>query len=366
MTGRAAAVRNRLLVAAGAVLLAWLFGWTDDAGLLMLLVALVALALAIMRGIFGGLPVLLHWLLRYRAVDIGLRQLGDIIGEHEDDMRRAGLVVSQGLRRPSLLMSMARRRPHHPRPAPDLVPRLRHAPDDGGIVVSLEAVRAGMSQEEILLALPRLRSAWGVDVVEATARPGGRVVDFRIPMTAHALGEAEDRDLEPRSPRVLGAEDTERRVDARDRAAFERGEADGQERGRGAQRGAARPPDAPPVTVVGGRELRTETIDRTRPPRIRPQLEPDEHGRYELTMLPEDAARTFAPRSTTEGDEGPNPSTDEIPVIEAPTSLPTRATAHRPTSPRTDLNGGGERRNPTDVDERSLRLGAHWRTGKER
>ncbi|GAB2611683.1 hypothetical protein [Pseudactinotalea suaedae] len=365
MTGRAAAVRNRLLVAAGAVLLAWLFGWTDDAGLLMLLVAVVALALAVMRGMFGGLPVLLHWLFRYRAVDIGLRQLGDIIGEHEDDMRRAGLVVPQGMRRPSLLMSMARRRPHHPRPAPDLVPRLRHAPDDGGIVISLEAVRAGMSQEEILRALPRLRSAWGVDVVEATARPGGRVVDFRIPMTEHALREAEGGGLEPRSPRVLRAEEVERRVDARDRAALDRAETDVPERAHRAQNSAARPPDAPPVTVVGGRAPRTETINRSRPPRIQPQLEPDERGRYELTMLPEDAARTFAPRSTTD-DDGPNPSTDEIPVIEAPTNLPTRATAHRPTSPRTDLNGGGDRRNPTDVDERSLRLGAHWRTGKER
>ncbi|WP_420110798.1 hypothetical protein [Pseudactinotalea sp.] len=354
MTHRVAAVRNRLLVAAGAVLLAWLFGWSSDLGLVMLVIAVVAGVLAIMRGAFGGLPVLVHWVFRYRTLDIGLRQLGDIIGEHQDDMRRAGLVVSQGMRRPSLVMSMARRRRYQPRPAPDLVPRLRHRPDDGGIVLSLEAVRAGMSQEEIVRALPRLKSAWGVDVVEATARPGGRVVDFRIPLTEDAVREAADRDdLEPASPRVRPREETERRVEP---------ERDRPEPARAAP-GPDRPPDAPPVTVVGGREPRTETISRSRPPRIQPQLEPDERGRYELTMLPEDAARTFAPRPPEER----NPSTDEIPVIEAPTSLPTRATSHRSTPRRPEVNGGGERSNPTDLDERQMRLGGlHWRTGRER
>lgn len=351
MTARTAAVRNRLLVAVGAVLVAWLFGWTSDAGLAMLLAAVIALALAVMRGAFGGLPVLLHWLMRYRRVDIGLRRLGDIIGEHEDDMRRAGLVVSPGLRRPSLVMSMARRRrPYQPRPAPDLLPRLRHAPYEGGIVVSLEAVRAGMSQEEILDALPRLRSAWGVDAVEATPRPGGRVVDFRIPLTAEALGEPEWDDLEPVSPRVPRPEAGRPRGHTRDEDPVE-------------DPGLARPPDAPPVTVVGGREARTETISRARPPRIQPQIEPDEHGRYELTMLPEDAARTFAPRPLE--NDGRNPTTDEIPVIEAPTSLPVHTAARKQPSRRPEVNGG-ERRNPTDVDERGLRLGAHWRTGKER
>lgn len=349
MTRRAAAVRNRLLVAVGALLLAWLFEWTSDAGLLMLLVAFVALVLAVLRGAFGGLPVLLHWLFRYRQVDIGLRQLGDIIGEHADDMRRAGLVVTQGARRPSLLWSLtSRRRYRAPRPAPDLIPRLRHAPDDGGIVISLEAVRAGMSQEEILSALPRLKSAWGVDLVHATARPGGRVVDFRIPMTDDARRQSADLDdLEPVSPRVLRSEETERRADAEQRRS---------------RPGPERPPDAPPIAVAGS-QPRTETISRTRPPRIQPQLEPDERGRYELTMLPEDAARTFAPRAPDER----APSTDEIPVIEAPTSLPTHATAARPPARRPEVNGGGERINPTDLDEREMRLGGlHWRTGKER
>ncbi|WP_156253173.1 hypothetical protein [Pseudactinotalea terrae] len=355
MTGRASAVRNRLLVAGLAVLLAWLFEWTSDAGLLMLLLAVVALLLAIMRGAFGGLPVLLHWLLRYRKVDIGLRQLGDIIGEHEDDMRRSGLVVSRGMRRPSVLWALTRRRAPQARPLPDLVPRLRHAPYDGGIVVSLEAVRAGMSQQEILDALPRLRSAWGVDDVEATARSGGRVVDFRIPMTEDALAGAEPtspRDgREPRSPRVLRAEEAaggERRSHEEEDAACEPG--------------LRRPPDAPPVTVVDGREARTETINRAYPPRIRPGLEPDEHGRYELTMLPADAARTFAPRST-EG--GSNPSTDEIPVIEAPTSLPEHTSAGRQGG-RNPVINGGEAASPTHVDERELRLGAQWRTGRGR
>lgn len=341
MSGRAAAVRNRLLVAGAAVLLAWLFGWTSDEGLLMLLVAALALVVALMRATFGGLLVLAHWVLRYRLAGLGLRELGDIIGEHRDDMRRAGLVVSQGSHRPW------RRRDRRPRPLPDLVPRLRHRPYDGGIVVSLEAVRAGMSQDEILRALPRLRSAWGVDVVEAEAKAGGRIVEFRIPLTEQARADVDlraddDRPAESdRAPRV-------QRVSERNR-----------------------PPDAPPVVVVQASrpaEPRTETLAarRGRPPTIRPQLQPDDHGNYELTMLPIDAAHTFAPRPIDEPDRPPeaerrSPRTDEIPVQAA------RADAPEPPriSTRPVLNGGDPQL-PTAVDERGLRIGAQWRTGKDR
>lgn len=353
MSGRALAVRNRLLVAAGAVLLAWLFEWTSDAGLLMLLVAVVATVLALMRGWFGGLPVLLHWLLRYRKVDIGLRELGDIIGEHDDDMHRAGLVVRQAPRRPPVWTYWRRRRPMLPRPRPDLLPRMRHRPYDGGIVVSLEAVRAGMSQEEILAAAPRLRSAWGVDVVRGEAKPGGRVVEFTIPFgeETHADDDGVPRPelYEPASPELDDA-------------------------ARHAPRGpVARPPDAPTVAVVQGRRGTGTTAQRpsssaTRPPTIHPQLQPDERGRYELTVLPADAARTFEPRPPEEPSDregtARNPTTAEIPVIEAPTSLPARTPARAPSSK--PLLNGGATTNPTDVDERQLRLGAQWRTGRSR
>ncbi len=356
MTGRVAAVRNRLLVAVGAVLLAWLFGWTSDEGLLMLLVAVVALALAVMRGLFGGLGVLGHWLFRYRRVGIGLAELGDIIGEHRDDMRRAGLVVSQ--RRP-LMWRRWHKQQLRQRPLPDLLPRLRHRPYDGGIRVTLEAVRAGMSQEEILRALPRLRSAWGVDQVRAVAKPGGRVVEVTIPFTDRARAELDLDDGVPREP-----EPVRRREPV---AAPARGE---------------RPPDAPPVQVVQGSasEPRTEAFAaRARPPRIRPQLEPDERGHYDLEMLPIDAARTFAPRSpddmsralpvTAAADDEPPPSTDEMPVIAPPTRVPTSvptSVAVRDTARPARRSPDEPTPNPTHIDERDLRLGPHWRTGKER
>lgn len=348
MTGRAAAVRNRLIVAVGAVLVAWLFSWgATDLGVILILVAVLALALAVMRGVFGGVPVLYYWLIRYRAIDIGLRELGDIIGEHRDDMQRAGLVVRQGMRRPSFI-----RPTKQPRARPGLVPRLRHRSYPDGIVVSLEAVRAGMSQEEIVAALPRLRSAWGVDVVSAEVKPGGRIVEFTIPVTDSGRSEVEARiaEAEPSSPR----EPAPMRA-----------------------RPQSRPPDAPTVVVPGGGRAVTTTT-RSRPPTIEPQLRPDAHGRYQLTMLPADAARTFSPERVDgprqppagspppRGDGERGPRTDEIPVIEAPERLPAREPAEPVTSRNPVLNGGGDRANPTDVDERELRIGAHWRTGKQR
>lgn len=352
MTGRVAAVRNRLIVAVAAVLLAWLFGWTSDEGLVMLLVAVVAGLLALARAWFGGVGVLAHWVFRYRSVDIGLRALGDIIGEHHDDMQRAGLVVPRRRRYHQALWSWRRRR--QPRPVPDLVPRLRHRPQDGGILVSLEAVRAGMSQDDIVRAVPRLRSAWGVDVIDATARPGGRVVDLWIPLTDEArsaaeVGDAVEQrpDLEPVSPRA------------------------GREQGSAPAAvppvNPTRPPDAPTVTVVQGGGARSDPTSSV-PPKFRPQLQPDEKGRYELTMLPADAAHTFAPRTIEDPDPDVelNPRTDEIPVIEAPTSLPERQPPPPQPSRHPELNGGDGRVNPTDLDERHLRLGPHWRVGKER
>lgn len=366
MTGRAAAVRNRLLVAVAAILLAWLFGWTSDEGLVALLVALVALALAAVQAWCGGLGVVSQWLLRYRHSGIGVRALGDIIGEHHDDMVRAGLVVPRPRRFHQAWVSWRRRRP--PRPLPDLVPRLRHRPVDGGILVSLEAVRAGMSQDDIVRAVPRLRSAWGVDVIRARPLPGGRVVDLWIPLTDEARADAEHDDadglgdlddlgdldeLAPTSPRV-----------GRDRPAVRRPATRDPQR-RLPPISPARPPDAPTI-VVAGRGERQPRREPDAPPRFQPRLEPDERGRYELTVLPPDAARTFEPRPL----EDPrsveaSPRTDEIPVVEAPTSLPARVPPPPQTSRQPELNGG-DRVNPTDVDERHLRLGPHWRVGKER
>lgn len=354
MSGRAAAVRNRLLVALAAVLLALLFGWSSDEGLLLLLLGTIALALAVMRAAFGGVVVLAHWLLRYRAIGLGLRELGDIIGEHADDMQRAGLVVPRR-RRPTL-----RRPKRYPRQLPDRVPRMRHRAHEDRIVVTLEAVRAGMSQDDIVRAVPRLRSAWGVDVIHADVRPGGRLVELTIPIGAAA----------ERAPAV------DPLPSATDRS-------------------QQRPPDAPPVSVVQGSD-RTGS-QRTRPPSFRPapSLQPDEHGRYELTMLPLDAARTFAPRGSeerapaalvTSAPERPEqdpaePRTDEIPVLTparqvaaAPPSPGPRPRAEplprvvppsdveMPTPASTLLEPGSP--SPTDIDERSLRLGPQWRTGK--
>lgn len=349
MTGRAAAVRNRLLVAAVAVLLAWLFGWSSDEGLIMLLVGVVAAVLALARAWFGGMGVLAHWLFRYRGVDIGLRELGDIIGEHHDDMQRAGLVVPRPRRYHQALWSWRRRR--QPRPMPDLVPRLRHRPQDEGILVTLEAVRAGMSQNDIVRAVPRLRSAWGVDVIRATARPGGRVVDLWIPLTDEGRRQTEagdavgHHDLEPVTPRVGREPAIE---EAREPA-------------------PVRPPDAPTIVVQGSGARRDAPRPVESPPTFQPQLQPDERGRYELTMLPADAARTFAPRTIEDRHDSveTNPRTDEIPVIEAPTSLPPRKPPPPQPSRRPELNGG-DQANPTDVDEKHLRIGAHWRVGKER
>jgi hypothetical protein len=227
MSGRAAAVRNRLLVALAAVLLALLFGWSSDEGLLLLLLGTIALALAVMRAVFGGVVVLAHWLLRYRATGLGLRELGNIIGEHADDMQRAGLVVPRR-RRPTL-----RRPKRYPRQLPDRVPRMRHRAYDDGIVVTLEAVRAGMSQDDIVRAVPRLRSAWGVDVIHADVKPGGRLVELTIPIGAAA----------EREPVAVPSAST-------------------------AERAQRRPPDAPPVTVVQGSD-RTGS-HRTRPPMFTP------------------------------------------------------------------------------------------------
>lgn len=354
MTGRAAAVRNRLLIALVAGLLGWFFGWTSDEGLVMLVVGIVALVLALLQAWCGGIAVLGHWLFRYRHVDIGLRQLGDLIGEHSDDMHRAGLVVPRGTR--SSVWAWWRPK-STARPLPDLVPRLRHRPYDGGIVLSLEAVRAGMSQEDLLRAVPRLRSAWGVDVVRADAKPGGRLVEFTIPMTDEARRAVVDE------PDPVGARWTEpagRRSVDEDRFEPMPAPARGAER-----REPVRPPDGRTVTVVqaGGRE-RSSTAPRPRPPSIQPQLTPDDHGRYELTMLPADAARTFSPRPMDQpaGDDR-NPSTAEIPVIEAPSGTIAREPARPPSAPP---RRSVEMPNPTAIDERELRLGPHWRVGKER
>jgi hypothetical protein len=360
MTRRAASIRNRLLVAAAATLLAWLFGWTSDEGLAMLLVAVVAAVLALTRAWFGGLGVLLSWLFRYRHVDIGLRQLGDMIGEHHDDMHRAGLVVPRGVRRSWIPARRRRRGSAVPRSLPDLVPRLRHRPYDGGVVISLEAVRAGMSQEDLLRAVPRLRSAWGVDVVRAEATPGGRLVEFTIPMTEVArrqLEEVDDvneqiADHQPTSPSAEAERTPPVSPAVRLPAQGVPGRA-----------APVRPPDAPTVMVVQGGG--SAAAVRARPPTIQPQLQPDERGRYELTMLPADAASSYSPESLEEPDEiDRNPSTDEIPVVQPPSrssaSMPPRLP---PLTPGARVDG---QRNPTDVDERGLRLGPHWRTGKER
>src|SRR5690606_41796253 len=111
----------------------------------------------------------------------------------------------------------------------------------------------------------------------------------------------------------------------------------------------ARRRDARTGVAAGGagRQLRREP---DAPPRFQPRLEPDGRGGDELTVLPPDAARTFEPRPL----EDPrsveaSPRTDEIPVVEAPTSLPARAPPPPQTSRQPDLNGG-DRVNPTDVD----------------
>lgn len=249
-----------------------------------------------------------------------------------------------------------------PRALPDLVPRLRHRPYDGGVVISLEAVRAGMSQDDLIRAVPRLRSAWGVDVVRAEAKPGGRLVEFTIPMTEAArqeLEESEDvneqiAENQPTSPSAQAEWRPTVSPDARPPTQRVAGRAE-----------PVRPPDAPPVMVVQGGGSAAAAAIRARPPTIQPQLQPDERGRYELTMLPADAASSYSPESLEEPDEiDRNPSTDEIPVVQAPSrsgaSMPPRLPPITP-GPRVD-----GQRNPTDVDERGLRLGPHWRTGKER
>ncbi|MFV0251915.1 MAG: hypothetical protein ACK5H2_01080 [Beutenbergiaceae bacterium] len=337
MSRRALAVVKRVAVALVALLLGWLFDWSSTAGLVMLAVAVIALILAIMRVAFGGLPVLLSWLIRYHNAEIRLRELGDIVGEHHDDMLWAGLAVRQPLRqrnwRGKLLM--------RPMPRPDLVPKMRHRPYSDGIIVRLEAVRAGMSQEEILQALPRLRSAWGVDLVTAEPQPGGRVVEFTIPTTEHGRQEMEfeqrqaDPPIEPQrtSP-------------------------------------PARPPDAPPAQVVQGQdpEVALSTSgEPVHPPTFRPLPRPRQ-GHLELDPVPTEAARTFAPAPVEPDDRGGtahNLPTDEIPVLQRASSRVVSAEASDPGGTRAPADDWGDD-NPTKIDERKLRLGAQWRTGSHR
>lgn len=344
MSRRAQSVTKRLGVAVVAALLAWLFGWTSNAGLLMVAIAVAALALAIMRGWFGGLRVLWAWVRHYRHSNITLPYLGDIVGEHDDDMLAAGLSVPQPLRQRSWRGKVLAR----PMPRPPAVPKMQHHPYAEGIIVRLVAVRAGMSQEEILTALPRLRSAWGVDLLAGRALPGGRIVEFTIPTTDRGIRELR-----------WAQEDAQAQAQATS----------------GSDSAATRPPDAPPAQVIQGNDqalaLSVSGELPVRPPRYQPQVLPDEYQayqEYEVAALPVDAARTFAPRPLEREERVlagvQEPSTDEFPVVEQASPV------HRPPSPagpaRSPGPDFGDRAIPTDVSEKSTRLGAQWRTGSHR
>lgn len=139
----------------------------------------VAFVGGVLRLAVGGYGVLFAWLVRYRRT-VPIRVLGDIIGEYRDDMVDVGLAVERKSRRaqpkPTLAadgtVTMASQGPPQ-----YTLPRYRHDPDPVGIRITMHPVRGAQTQEDLIAAVPRLRSAWGVDRIDATP-VGAREVQF--------------------------------------------------------------------------------------------------------------------------------------------------------------------------------------------
>lgn len=385
MSSRAAAIRNRLLIAAALVAIAVaLMGWSSDEGLLLLLAALLLVVAAVIHAVVGGVLVLATWLLRYRHTALGPRALGDIIGEHADDMARAGLAVQPPWRRSILPKILQSRRA-------DLVPRLRHRPDGGDVVVTLEAVRAGLSQEELVAALPRLRSAWGVDRLSARPLPGGRRVEFRIHLdddgpddgTPGAAVSQESPAVreELRRHRPPSPRHPDDRPDRRDRDDGGRARAGRADDGRddARPRPVRRPPDAPPVEIVQG----GGALERSRALAVRDDLPPRIPPAGESSWAQLEPEPTTAPIPLGGGERDPRPGEGPRPgKSPAPTTFRRRpepvlqrepeSDVGRLTGSRGSTSSSGSRRRrddnpplPTDVDERSTRLSAIWRSGRD-